>query len=330
MRDGTPSTPSPARPTEGRLYRPPAHGICRLRGRRFGGGFAAGSTALLATLLAACGGAVSSPTPPVQAGLQVTQRIGGAVELSSRAPHTVVERGTRDERSVASGEEAFSLGLLRELIGSSGSATNQVASPSSLATALAMLDLGARGVTGRQVASVLGTAQLSTTQLARGWDSLDTDLSDAAKRDGVALQQANSLWTQQGLRLVPAFMNTLSESFGAGLWQVNFAQDAPGATREINTWASQETHGRIPHLFAPGVLNASTALVLANAVYFKGAWAQPFSKATVPGTFHLGTGRPCTHRLWLSRLAGSRSHGRPAPATTRSSFHTKEAVSRRS
>ena len=285
MRDRAPLTPSPARPSEGRFYRRPAHGIRWHRGRRV-----AGSTALLATLLAACSGTISSPTPPVQAGLQVTQRIGGAAELSSRAPHTVSERGTRDERSVASGEEAFSLGLLRELIGSSGSASNQVVSPSSLATALAMLDLGARGLTGRQIASVLGTAQLSTTQLAQGWDSLDTDLSDAAKKDGVALQQANSLWTQQGLRLVPAFMKSLSESFGAGLWQVNFAHDAPGATREINTWASQETHGRIPHLFTPGVLNASTALVLANAVYFKGGWAQPFSKATVSGTFHLGTG----------------------------------------
>jgi len=71
---------------------------------------------------------------------------------------------------------------------------------------------------------------------------------------------------------------------------VNFANDAPGATKEINTWASQETHGRIRQLFAPGVLNAETALVLANAVYFKGTWVQAFSNATVKGTFHLGTG----------------------------------------
>jgi serpin B len=54
---------------------------------------------------------------------------------------------------------------------------------------------------------------------------------------------------------------------------------------------SAQTHGRITELFDPGSINTQTALILANAVYFKGAWQQPFNPAeTRSGTFHAANG----------------------------------------
>ena len=58
----------------------------------------------------------------------------------------------------------------------------------------------------------------------------------------------------------------------------------------LNAWVGQETHGRINSLFAPGAITAQTALVLANAVYFKAEWAQPFTGTTANAPFVLPSG----------------------------------------
>ena len=53
----------------------------------------------------------------------------------------------------------------------------------------------------------------------------------------------------------------------------------------INTWVSAETHGLIPELFTS--LEPTTRLVLADAVYLKAAWRDPFSKNdTAPAPFY--------------------------------------------
>ena len=43
----------------------------------------------------------------------------------------------------------------------------------------------------------------------------------------------------------------------------------------INAWASEKTHGRINEI-ADGLVGSLTELFLANAVYFKGKWEEPF------------------------------------------------------
>jgi serpin B len=65
----------------------------------------------------------------------------------------------------------------------------------------------------------------------------------------------------------------------------------PAAEKEINQWASDQTHGRITGI-ADGMIDpAYTDLVLANAIYFKGKWLDPFDKnATQPRLFHPAAG----------------------------------------
>src|SRR5262249_27542388 len=43
---------------------------------------------------------------------------------------------------------------------------------------------------------------------------------------------------------------------------------------------------KIPELLAPGIVDARTALVLTNAVYFRGDWQTPFDEPTTDATFH--------------------------------------------
>ena len=60
----------------------------------------------------------------------------------------------------------------------------------------------------------------------------------------------------------------------------------------INNWVKEQTEGKIVDLLPQGVVNTTTRLVLANAVYFNAAWRQPFPEgATKPGPFHLLDGK---------------------------------------
>lgn len=45
---------------------------------------------------------------------------------------------------------------------------------------------------------------------------------------------------------------------------------------EVNSWAEKETNGLIKELLPSGSVDSSTRLILANALYFKGAWNEKF------------------------------------------------------
>lgn len=212
-----------------------------------------------------------------------------AGELVAKTARVVVAPGGVQEKSVVEAEQAFSVALMQKLAASSQS--NVVVSPSSLALALAMLEVGARGSTETQIAKALGTTDLSSEQQATGWNALSAELAQAGKDDGVSVESANSLWLQRDMDIASSFLATLGSNFGAGVWPVDFASNPEGARGAINTWVSDATHGKIPQLFDKGSIDQATKLILANAVYFNAKWVTPFSHdKTGPQTFHRGQG----------------------------------------
>jgi len=235
----------------------------------------------------------TAPTHPsnANADLEIVGHSGSAVELAAHSSSATPLVGAQSEAQLAVDEEAFSLSLLRQLDATDSGGSNVVTSPSSLAAVLAMLELGARGSTASQIATTLGTSNLTSSQQAAAWHALSTDEGQAATHAGVDLESANSLWMQNGFPLVPSFMSALGQQFGAGVWQVDFQKDPIQAAAALNSWVSVHTHGRITQLFGPGAITPQTALILANAVYFKGAWQQPFvTEETRPGTFDTAGG----------------------------------------
>nr|TKW01333.1 hypothetical protein SEVIR_8G172900v2 [Setaria viridis] len=55
----------------------------------------------------------------------------------------------------------------------------------------------------------------------------------------------------------------------------------------INNWVKKATDNLIDSIISTRDIDADANLVLANAVYFKGAWSHPFRHIyTTPGTFH--------------------------------------------
>src|SRR5207245_8923430 len=85
-------------------------------------------------------------------------------------------------------------------------------------------------------------------------------------------------------------LDIAKSEYQANVNQVDFKTEADAATTEINLWVARETKDKIQDILPPGSLNDLTRLVLANAIYFKGAWAKRFDKpATFTQPFHVST-----------------------------------------
>jgi serpin B len=274
----------------------PGRGAARLSRRR------RSSIAAAVTLLVIAGGTLfaeqatsrtlvaTTTTAPVTsaAGHRVVAGPDGSLELVADVGRQPVAPGGADEGAVIRSEQAFTLALTQR-ISALSPARNVVLSGASVALALSMLELGARGSTAAQIAAVLGTSQLSAAQQASGWDALTSQLTGEAAAGHSLLAIADSIWEQRGFNVDGPFLDNLGKYFSSSLWQADFASDPAAATTAVNAWVDKATAGRIPQLFPPGVLGAATKLVLVNAIHFKSAWAHPFAEGA-DAPFHLTAG----------------------------------------
>lgn len=196
------------------------------------------------------------------------------------------------ETAAGNSIDAFGLDLYAQLQGTTGG--NLFMSPFSAATALAMTYAGAGGETAQQMASVLHfSGDPSNTETELG--VLLGDLNAAGQSGGFLLNAANALWVQQGLNLLPEFLNVMQNDFNGALNEADFISDADTVRQTINDWVAQQTHGKITGLFPAGSINEFTRLILADAVYFKAAWSSPFEPGeTTDAPFTLASGSPVT------------------------------------
>jgi serpin B len=170
---------------------------------------------------------------------------------------------------------------------------NALISPYSIQSALAMTYAGAAGETKTEMARVLhypaDEAELHRSfaafrkELEEIHDSTAKQVQDSAGRGGpsepVTIESANRLYGQSGYAFRPEFLALVKDSYGAPFQPVDFMHAAEDARSEINHWVSARTHERINDLIPPDGVNETTRLALANAIYFKAAWAKEFKEA---------------------------------------------------
>ena len=161
--------------------------------------------------------------------------------------------------------------------------TNVMISPYSLRQALGMAYVGAAGETRAQMARALGAGPAFAAEEKDGRRQL------ASANGPVTLKIANALFLQKGYALLPAFLKTVRDTFGAEVFVRAFG---PAAVAELNAWASAATNGKIPKILDK--LDAGDRAVLLNAVYFKGNWATAFPKNSTRGGKRSGGAFPET------------------------------------
>jgi serpin B len=155
-----------------------------------------------------------------------------------------------------------------------------------------MTTAGARGATLEQMAGVLHFPFAPDRVHAANAALIQGLLMPPGAGQAYRLQVANALWGQQGYHFLETFQQRLRDHYGAALHEVDFRGAVEEARRTINTWVEEQTQDKIRDLIPSGALDASTRLVLTNAIYFLGTWASPFDKATTKDEdFHLGPAR---------------------------------------
>ncbi|CAD6342394.1 unnamed protein product [Miscanthus lutarioriparius] len=100
---------------------------------------------------------------------------------------------------------------------------------------------------------------------------------------------ACGVWVDRRCALREEFADVAGAVYAAVAESVDFVSQE--ARQRINDFVKDATKGLIGAVLPPGSVGSSTVAVLANALYFKGTWAQPFDPSrTFDAPFHLPDG----------------------------------------
>lgn len=206
---------------------------------------------------------------------------------SAPGPSTATPPSSDDAAVLAVGVQGFTAQLWRAL--AVPEAESAAIAPLSIAGALSMTAAGGRGATADEVWSALGISALGISPLGGRAPAVVAGASAALSGEELAV--ASRLFADERLPVEPAFVELTRSLYAAPIERVSFA--APDvAIARINGWVSEQTHERVPTILPPGSVDATTALVLVNAMYFLGAWQTPFDpNATIDDYFAAPSGR---------------------------------------
>lgn len=177
----------------------------------------------------------------------------------------------------------FAFDLYRDLARAEG---NLFFSPYSISTALAMTYAGARGNTEKEMAATLRFT-LDQEELHPAFATLEARV-DASQKEGISLSVANALWPQKDYPFRQEYLALAKKHYGVLVQPVDYRGARESARLTINKWVEDQTREKIRDLVQPGDLSDLTRLVLVNAIYFKGIWADQFkAENTKEMPFHV-------------------------------------------
>ncbi|MFO1476818.1 MAG: serpin family protein [Verrucomicrobiota bacterium] len=193
--------------------------------------------------------------------------------------------GSADQQKLAAANNSFAFKLLKQLA-KDQPGTNIFISPFSASTALQMVCNGAGGQTLAEMQRVLGTAGMQPKAVNEASYVINESLN--SRDTNVTLTTANAIWYRKGITVKPEFLACNRQFFGATVDALDF--DNPLSADVMNAWAKGKTRGHIKSI-VNGPIDNLTQLFLANAVYFKGKWEEPFkTNITRDRVFHLRGG----------------------------------------
>ncbi|XP_057739776.1 serpin-ZX-like [Arachis stenosperma] len=192
-----------------------------------------------------------------------------------------------DLRESITNQNDVAFSIANHILSNHSGNNNIVFSPLSLHVVLSVIAAASKGPTRDQILSFLRSN--STDNLTSSVSHLVTIvLADAAPVGGPRLSFANGAWVDHSLSLNPSFKQLVNNDYKAVLASVDFQRKAVEVSKEVNSWAEKETNGLIKEVLPAESVDGSTRLIFANAIYFKGAWAEKFdAQMSKDHDFHL-------------------------------------------
>lgn len=164
----------------------------------------------------------------------------------------------------------FSFDLFKKLYSSSEG--NVFYSPYSVFTALAMTYEGSNSDTAVEMRDVLNIEQ-DNESFHNYMKNLYILLNKNAEYD---ISTANALWIKKNLNLLKDYLSVIETYYGGVANETDFSNPELAAGK-INHWVENNTNGLIKDLIQSSHIDPLyTALILTNAIYFKGVWKIQF------------------------------------------------------
>ncbi|XP_074147495.1 alpha-1-antiproteinase 2-like [Sminthopsis crassicaudata] len=175
---------------------------------------------------------------------------------------------------IRSANSEFAGRLLKFLV-SENPHKNVFFSPLSIATAFAMLSLGAKTSTLTNLLEGLGfnLTELQEREIHKGFQDLVYLLNTTKGK--IQLESGNGLFIDNQLQPLQGFLDDVKNLYGAEVFAANF-KDSEGVKKQINDYVDKKTYGKIPELLKSS-LDPNTVMFLINYIFFKGNWKTSFN-----------------------------------------------------
>jgi serpin B len=213
------------------------------------------------------------------------------VAQSELPRETVSDAANKNTSKLVADNTTFAFNLFQQVKGEQG---NLVYSPYSISLAAAMLYGGAKGDTAAQMQKTM-QFNLPADEFNQAFNALSLEIAGRAaeskkidKKHPMELDIANAVWGQKDYAFEQAYLDLLAKDYGAGIRLVDFMNAPDDAANQVNDWVDSQTKGKIQKILSPDAIDASTRMILANAIYFKAAWQEAFvAKLTADAPFTL-------------------------------------------
>ena len=196
---------------------------------------------------------------------------------------------------VVTANNQFAIDMYQQINGKSEQVDENVFfSPYSLSTAMAMLYAAAEGETKAQIQKTFhypapAILNPNSAALYNQFNKPNPDYK---------LATVNDLWMQQGLTPTKSYIDTVQRYYSGQVTALDFEGSPDSARQTINKKIVEKTKQMIPELLPKGSIKSDTAVVLTNAVYFKGDWTLPFTaERTSAQPFYNAIGRASTVQM---------------------------------
>lgn len=151
---------------------------------------------------------------------------------------------------------------------------NIIFSPLSISLALAMISLGAKGQTLKEIRCSTFTSGIPKEKVHENCKQIMKAIPGNDTKALVSI--ANKLYTRKGLNIKPSFLISSRNFYFSEPEPVDFSNENEAAEK-INNWTSQKTSNKIANIVSPRDFHRLVVLLLVNALYFEAQWASPFN-----------------------------------------------------
>lgn len=161
-------------------------------------------------------------------------------------------------------------------------------SPISIMTAFAIAYEGANGITADEMQQVFKFTS-DEQERKKEFQSLLNEFGNSGMLGSdseYTLHMANALWVADHFEPRKEYIDTAKTYYDSRVDKVDFVTDSGANT--INDWVKSQTQNKIEELINPEDTDEMTALIITNAIYFKGDWVRQFNPSfTQQANFHI-------------------------------------------